>query len=123
MEIIIAVQFAHLGVKSQKQADFDRAYREWEIQSAVIGTKLQAYFSDTTIPDEWTDFSELVTGFYALEGVGQAERPMFVSDIRRKLGVLLESEYQDQQYWGALKNGILKRRLDILPLVRYYKDL
>ena len=117
MEIIIAVQFAHLGAKSQKQADFDKAYREWEIQSAVIGTKLQAYFPDTTIPDEWTDFSELVTGFYALEGVGQDERPKFVSDIRKKLGALLDSEYQDQHDWGALKNGILKRKSELIQKV------
>jgi hypothetical protein len=117
MEIIMAVQFAHLGAKSQKQADFDKAFREWEIQSAVIGTRLQAYFPDTTIPDEWTDFSELVTDFYALEGVDQDKRPKFMSEIRKKLGAVLDSESQGQQDWGALKDGILKRKSELIQKV------
>jgi len=119
MEIIMGIQFAHLGAKSQKQADFDKAYREWEIQSAVIGTKLQAYFPDTTIPDEWTGFSELVTGFYALEGIDQDEKPkfVFVSDFQKKLGLLLDSEYQHQKDWGVLKNGILKRKSELIQKI------
>ena len=117
MEIIMAVQFAHLGSQSQTQADFDRAFREWEIQSAVMGTRLQAYFSDTTIPVEWTDFSELVTDFYALEGVDQDMQPKFMSEIRKKLGALLDSEYQGQGDWGALKNGILKRKSELIQKV------
>ena len=119
MEIIMSIQFAHLVAKSQKQADFDKAYREWEIQSAVIGTKLQAYFPHTTIPEEWAGFSELVTAFYALEGVDQDEKPkfVFVSDFQKKLGVLLDSAYQDQKDWGVLKNGILKRKSELIQKI------
>lgn len=107
MEIIMAIQFAHLGAKSQMQADFDKAYREWEVQSAVIGTKLQAYYPNTKIPDEWTVFSELVTEFYALEGVDQNRKPEIESAIRDKLGMLFGTEFQNQQDWSELKNGIL----------------
>src|SRR5687767_12760316 len=74
MEIVMATQFAHLRAPSQQQADFDRAYRDWEIQSGVIGTKLQAYFSGSTIPEEWSQFSEIVTDFYALEAVDESQQ-------------------------------------------------
>jgi hypothetical protein len=117
MEIIMAVQFAHLGARSQKQADFDKAFREWEIQSAVIGTRLQAYFPDTTIPEEWTDFSEIVTDFYALEGVDQGKRPKFMSEIRKRLGAHLDSESRGQQDWGVLKDGILKKKSELIQKV------
>ena len=117
MEMIMAIQFAHLGSKSQKQADFDTAYREWEIQSAVIGTKLQAYFPETTIPEEWTHFSEIVTQFYALEGVSQDERPKLASALAGELGVLPDSERQDKLDWGVLRNGILKRKSELIQKV------
>jgi RNase H-fold protein (predicted Holliday junction resolvase) len=117
MEMIMAIQFAHLGSKSQKQAEFDKAYREWEIQSAVIGTKLQAYFPETTLPEEWTRFSEIVTQFYALEGIGQDERPKFASAIAGELGALSHSERQDKLDWGVLRNGILKRKSELIQKV------
>ena len=117
MEIIMAIQFAHLGAESQKQADFDKAYRDWEIQSAVIGTKLQAYFPETTIPDEWWGFSELVTQFYALEGIDQSDRQRFISAIAKKLDPSLGTEQQEQLDWGELKNGILRRKSRLIQKV------
>ena len=115
MGMVMATQFAHVGAKSQKQADFDQAYRDWEIASAVIGTKLQAYFPDTTIPTEWTAFSALVTAFYALEGIGADERSRFADDLARRLGV--SSGYQGAQDWLALKNGILERKSALIQQV------
>jgi hypothetical protein len=117
MEMIMAIQFVHLGSKSQKQSDFDMAYREWEIQSAVIGTKLQAYFPETTIPEEWTRFSDLVTRFYALEGVSQDERSKLASAIAEELGALSSSERPDNWDWGALRNRILKRKSELIQKV------
>jgi hypothetical protein len=117
MEIIMAIQFAHIDAKSQKQADFDKAYRDWEIESAVVGTKLQAYFPDTIIPTEWTTFSELVTDFYALEGVGLNERSTFTAVIARKLGAPTDLKHQDPEDWLALKNRILERKSALIQQV------
>ena len=117
MEIIIATQFAHLRAVSQQQADFDKAYREWEIQSSVIGTKLQAYFPDTTIPEEWTDFSEIVTYFYALEGVHENQRSASGLTIAEKLGLSMGPEYRHSQDWVKLKNGLLNRKSELIQRV------
>lgn len=113
--MVMATQFAHLGAKSQTQADFDQAYRDWEIESAVIGTKLQAYFPDTTIPTEWTEFSALVTAFYALEGMGETDRSRFAADLAQKLGV--HGGHQGAQGWLALKNGILEKKSALIQQV------
>jgi hypothetical protein len=115
MGMVMATQFAHVGAKSQKPADFDKAYRNWEIESAVIGTKLQAYFPDTTIPTEWTGFSAVVTDFYALEGTDVDERCRFAADLAKRLGV--PSGYQGPQDWLALKNGILERKSALIRQV------
>ena len=113
--MVMATQFAHLRAESQTQADFDKAYRDWEIESAVIGTKLQAYFPDTTIPTEWTEFSALVTEFYALEGIGEDKRSRPAADLAKKLGVL--GRYQGAQDWLALKNGILEKKSALIQQV------
>ncbi|HXF85202.1 MAG TPA: hypothetical protein VNK49_07405 [Anaerolineales bacterium] len=113
----MAIQFAHLGSKSQKQSDFDTSYREWEIQRAVIGTKLQAYFPETTIPEEWTRFSDVITQFYALEGVGQDERLKLATAIAEELGTLSRSAHQDNLDWGVLRNEILKRKSELIQKV------
>jgi hypothetical protein len=117
MEIIMAIQYAHLGAESLKQADFDKAYLDWEIESAVIGTKLQAYFSDTTIPTEWTTFSALITDFYALEGVAPNERSKFTEVLARKLGAPTDLKHQDLGDWLALKNRLLERKSALIQQV------
>lgn len=115
MGIVMATQFAHVGAKSQEQADFDQAYRDWEIESAVIGTKLQAYFPNTTIPTQWKAFSALVTDFYALEGIAGGERFRCAADLAGRLGVA--SSYQGDQDWLALRNGILERKSALIQQV------
>lgn len=108
MGMVMAIQFAHLRAGSLEPAAFDKAYRDWEIESAVIGTKLQAYFPDTRIPAEWTAFAALVTEFYALEGVDADARVRLGADLARRLGVPGGS--QGSEEWLALKNAILDRK-------------
>jgi hypothetical protein len=117
MEFIMAIQFARLGAESQRQADFDKAYLGWEVQSAVIGTKLQAYFPDTTIPEEWSAFSELVTEFYALEGIAPDQRQGFMASIKGKLGASFDAGDRAQVDWGELKKGILRRESELIQKV------
>jgi len=108
MRIVVATQFARLGARSQSQDDFDRAYRDWEVESAVIGTTLVAYFPDTTIPADWVALSELVTGFYALEGIAVDARSEPAAALARRLGVSVGP--QGAGDWLALKNGLLTRK-------------
>lgn len=117
-EMVMAVQFVHLGAASMNQEKFDEAYREWEARSAVIGTKLQAYFPKTEIPDDWTRLSEVVTDFYALEGVSdELRRSEYSLRIDERLSALLGSQYERTQDWGALKEGISMKKADIIKKV------
>ena len=38
---LMSIQFAEMGARSQTQEDFDRAYRDWEMARAVIGSNLE----------------------------------------------------------------------------------
>jgi hypothetical protein len=117
-EMVMAVQFVHLGATSMDQQRFDEAYREWEARSAVIGTKLQAYFPRTAIPAEWAKLSEVVIDFYALEGVSdENQRSEYFHRINEKLSALLDSQYERSEDWGALKEGISMKKADIIKKV------
>jgi hypothetical protein len=60
MGIIMAIQFVRVGAKSQKQADFDQAYREWEIESAEDNdASVQAVLLDS-LRDTGDDGASLV---------------------------------------------------------------
>jgi hypothetical protein len=117
-EMVMAVQFVHLGATSMDQQRFDEAYREWETKSAVIGTKLRAYFPETAIPAEWTEFSEIVTDFYALEGVSdENRRSEYFLTINDKLSALLDTQHERAGDWGALKEGISKKKAELIQKV------
>lgn len=57
MTFLTAIQLVHIGARryedDKQRAEFmenlNKAYPEWEVDSAVIGTKLRAYFPSTEI--------------------------------------------------------------------------
>lgn len=117
MEMIMAVQYARINAPSQTQEDFDRAYRDWEVQSAVIGTRLEAYFSHNHIPADWTRFSNNITDFYAIEGVSSGEsRDKAQSNLWRSLGKKTPLTDGDRA-WLELKNEILHRKAELIKRV------
>lgn len=116
MEMILAVQYARLQAKSQTQQDFDREYRNWEIQSAVIGTRLEAYFSKSGIPDDWTTFSNAVTDFYAIEGIPADARHRAQSELWQRLGKSTPLTEGDEG-WSELKNELLKKKAELIKRV------
>ncbi len=66
--IVMAVQFAEVGAASQTQEQYDTAYRNWEVNKAIIGSKIRGYFPHTTLGTDWDEFSEIVSEVYALSG-------------------------------------------------------
>lgn len=125
MEIMMSVQFIHVAPNlKDKQVDldrlqreFDQAYRNWEVRSAVLGTKLEAYFPATTIPTEWGEFSEIITDFYALEGTGGEAKLNLASNIRRRLSTLLGPGSVVDDDWGHLKDGVLQGKCQLIQKV------
>jgi hypothetical protein len=126
MSIVLAVQFVRLArdqtpaelltreVLTERQRQFDEAYRVWEVRSAVIGTKLEAYFAGTQIPQNWSDFTDAVTAFYALEGQDAETQARSVADLA---GLLTKLGGRATPDWGDVRNGILEVKARIIRSV------
>jgi hypothetical protein len=126
-QIVMAVQFVHIwtsigrvqpgtAAADKVQEEFDQAYRTWETRSAVLATKLEAYFAGTNIPAEWTRYSDLVTRFYALEGLGD-RREAAMDALRKDLTAALGSDQRIEEGWVGLREGLLRKRDDIIRRV------
>jgi hypothetical protein len=118
-EFLISIQIAVLGAPGQGQKAYNEAFRNWEVGSAVIGTKLEAYFPGTTIGEQWTDFSDRVTWFYAITGIDDADRRRAEVDkllghyglaggdeVARAVSRGVRPALDDQLAWGTLKDAI-----------------
>jgi hypothetical protein len=129
MSIVMAVQFVRVRAeraqhglvdtfdekaKEKRQEEFSEAYRTWEVRSAVLGTKLEAYFPDTTIPSDWTTFSDVVTRFYALEGVREHHRQEGLTRLLEQMLPSLSHEERFRRGWPGLKEAILKKKSEII---------
>lgn len=62
----VAVQFAELRAASQRHEDFDAAYRDWEVKSAVIASKLRAYFPGRVVEVDWEAYTAFAARLYTL---------------------------------------------------------
>lgn len=67
-QMIMAVQYAVLGTKSQSQLDYDSAFRQWQIDKQIIRSKLQAYFPGSQLVNDCNKFSEQLDEFYRISG-------------------------------------------------------
>ena len=117
MEIVMAVQFVHLDPGEKRQKGFDDAYKTWEIRSAVIGTRLQAYLGNTTIPADWTHFSRILTLFYALEGVSKEAKEGELTHVHGELNSILKPSDQVDCTWTEIRKGILLQKTDIIQRI------
>jgi hypothetical protein len=77
--ILIATQFAVLSAPSQSPADFDNAYKNWEISRVVIKAKILGVTRKPGLAEEWDKFGERVTRFYAI--TAYHESPQGVADL------------------------------------------
>ena len=93
--IVMAVQFAEGGAKSQTQEQFDEAYRDWEIKKAIIGSKIRGYFPQTTLGPDWDDFADIVSEVYALSGTTDEEFRNNRLEKLRKLEINIQDNYLD----------------------------
>jgi hypothetical protein len=111
--LVMAVQFAEMGSRTQTQKELDDAYREWETRSAVIGSRLRAYFPSTELAVEWDAVTRLATNFYALAGMGD-RREAFLRE-------LLEEARSGSTKLGDHELAELKR-LESLELPQFRRD-
>jgi hypothetical protein len=125
MAFVMAIQVIHVGAKryghqsdqvTHFQEDLTKAYREWEVRSSVIGTKLQAYLPNTPIPEEWTHLSSVLEDFYALEGLSKEAVQTFAASISGKLSRLLGQESVGKE-WDQIKAAILRKKSGIIASI------
>jgi hypothetical protein len=72
-EMVMSVQFVVVGAESQSQADYDRAYRQWETDSRLLGSQLQAYYPNEPLAKDWAQLSKGVTDLYRGSQAGYSE--------------------------------------------------
>jgi hypothetical protein len=125
MAFMTAIQVIHIGAKrfldnpqqlANFQQDFTKAYRDWEVRSAVIGVKLQTYLPDTPIPQEWAHLSTMLEDFYALEGLSEEAIQTFAAGISKKLSRSLDGEKVGTE-WDKIKAAVLKKKSAIIASI------
>jgi hypothetical protein len=123
--LVIAVQAAEVGSKSQSQEEFDKAYRAWETDWAVIASKLRAYFPKADLVRQWNDVARLTSTFYMLTGMGnrkaellqdllneaRSQRPALDSDAAAELKLFEKLGVKGYQLaWTELKAYVFAGR-------------
>lgn len=128
MEFFMSIQFVHVrkeirtrtsqaAVTPEEQAEFDQAYKAWEVKSAVIGTKLQAYLPKSGLPETWTAFSDVVTRLYALEGIAESDLSSSMSALAKQISHTLSYELSESMTWMQLRGFILQCKSEIIKSV------
>lgn len=131
MEFLMSIQFVHIRKevrnrskvsisseqRAKEQTEFDQNYKAWEIKSAVIGTKLQAYLPKTEIPRAWTAFSEVVTRFYALEGIAETEIPQTITELARDISKTFSCKLSESANWMQMRESILEYKTKIISSI------
>jgi len=87
-EMVMSVQFAILDAEGQSQADYDLAYRQWEIDSRLIGSQLQAYYPNEPLAKDWNQLSKEITDFYAGSQAGYSQTEF----LERKNALFAQTE-------------------------------
>jgi hypothetical protein len=65
------------------QRAYNAAIRGWSIRSSVTAAKLEAYFPDTGLGDDWRRYGNVVGDYLLLTGAVDGYRPTVVDQIRR----------------------------------------
>jgi hypothetical protein len=62
--VIISTQT--IKSSTNPSSNYYTAYQDWEKSSAIVGSKLQAYFHDSPLPRQWNNYSNILTEFVFL---------------------------------------------------------
>ncbi len=111
-----------------RRTELEAAYQDWRVRSAVIGAKLEAYFRDASLRDEWSSFTRAVNDFYRLEDTdakGQEElyERLWGTLLPPSTQVAAESELvyelpaEEDKDWRRAKDAIHQRLLGLIEKV------
>lgn len=128
MEFFMSVQFVHMrkGIRkssnksdapSKDQIEFDQSYKIWEVKSAVIGTKLEAYITESEVPETWTAFSKIITQFYALEGTAEPGLSINIQSLGKQISETFFYDLPENVNWSQLREAILQCKCIVIKSV------
>ena len=81
-QMIMAIQYVRTGADSQSQADYDNAFRQWQIDKQVIRSKLEAYYPGSKLVADWNQLSEQLNKLYRISGSSNpADRKDFLNNF------------------------------------------
>lgn len=73
MDITTATQFTLVGAASQSQEDFDKAYREWQLEKWILTSIIGAYFRNADVSQAWLRCRSLATAYYVQSGIRRSD--------------------------------------------------
>lgn len=127
MKMVMSVQFAHLAperyayhenrdeIIKARQDEMNEDYQQWEVDSAIIGTKLKSYFPTEPIPDDWDAFCNLINLFYIQEYL-QNKAITLALPRQEELNNLLELQAPTVT-WEAQRDAIMRRKTALIQSV------
>lgn len=127
-QFLTAVQIAHVASEPHGVND---AYRQWQIDSAVILSRLRTHYPQQDVADGWSEFSFLAVDLYALRGFEADEKRSRMSTLLADVGAntygkgpeakglqeRLITRYGVDQFnrdWLTIYGGLLAMRDDIV---------
>jgi len=121
VKFILAVQIAERKTIEQdvakrkiEQDDYNKAYQEWEVKRATLGSQIRGYFQDPQLALDWASLSEAVTEIYALSGTW--DEPYRSEVLGRIKAAILDEEID----WESLSDYELKQKSND-DFQRYFK--
>jgi hypothetical protein len=95
------------GATAQFSDQLDRANdanARFDVQAAVIRSKLDAYFAHSALPDAWTRFCIDVGQYYATLGMKETNRLRTLAKLREKYPADMTEDYASTE-WGVSAPG------------------
>ncbi len=78
-EMMMSIQFTVVGAASQSPAEYDAAYRQWEIDRRLIQSQLRAYYPEEHLAEDWYAHSEQITDFYVQSSSNNPNREEYLA--------------------------------------------
>jgi hypothetical protein len=108
--MIMSVQFAVVGAEGQSQADYDRAYRQWELDRRLIGSQLRAYYPEESLARDWEELAAGITDLYVGSQEGSSlsgsSKEEYLTEFEKRKEALFERT-------DELNNKILETRISV----------
>jgi hypothetical protein len=67
--IILAAHIVHIDRSPSEDQRAQQTWREWRIRHAVTGSRLRAYFPNSSLAADWNGFGQELNAFYTINSV------------------------------------------------------